>query len=161
MVATTIKLDPSPSFMLVSKLRGGEFFQKGVIKMCLALCSIVAIALFITFTFSIVMLCMAKWSLFVIGLSLFIGILVLAYVVAFIYWLIDQKISRKKDRTKGINIEEPTPREALSDAFVMACAILCMIIAYLIPGSIYWLASSVFDWLHGKIKNRFVSPTTR
>lgn len=129
--------------------------------MCLVLCSIVAIALFITFTFSIAMLCMAKWSLFAIGLSLFIGTLVLTYVVAFIYWLIDQKISRKKDRAKGINTEKPTPIEALSDAFVMACAILCMIIAYLIPGSIYWLAGSVFDWLHGKIKNRFVSPTTR
>lgn len=129
--------------------------------MCLALCNIVAIALFITFAFSIVMLCMAKWSLFAIGLSLFIGILVLAYVVAFIYWFIDQKISRKKDRAKGINIKEPTPREALSDAFFMAYAILFTSIAYLIFGSIYWITSSVFDWLHGKIKNRFVSPTTR
>lgn len=131
--------------------------------MLLGLCCMVAFSLCIIFWWTVVMLCMRNWFLFGIGLLVFVGIVLLTSIVAFVYWAIERLVCRARIRAEiktaeaEQNTEEKVRLEARlnEETWGGVCVISLMVLLHIVVlgvGTPVCLIADCCDRLSEKIK---------
>lgn len=130
--------------------------------MWFALSCVAVFLICVIFWFIIVMLCIQSWMLMKAGIVALIGIAVLVWIVAFVYWAVNRFQCRAKLQRElraaedSRNIEEQIRlkwrirEETWSDVFLVTLAVWLYIMSFGVCGPMV-LWSAFWDWLSCKI----------